>query len=548
MQDPERFWLKSYSDGVPADIEPDRYSSIVELLTHAVQDFPDRPAFANFGTTITFAEFDVLSRRFAAYLLQIAHLAAGSRVAIMLPNIIQYPVAIFGALRAGMVVVNVDPMYTARELTYQLDDSDATLIVTLENFAHVVEHALSETSVATVVTTRVGDQLGFPRSLLINTVSRLLKRGIPKWRIAGAITFRAALAAADPEKIRDADLNPTDTAFLQYTGGTTGRSKAAVLCHRNIIANVLQGIAWCAGRYDPGREISITALPLYHIFSLSASCLFTMAIGGLNVLITDPRDLKGFVRELKNWPFTYIVGVNTLFRALLNTGRLSSVDFGHLKVSLAGGMAVTPEVAQAWQHETGCVLLESYGLTEAAPAVCMNPIGLTSFNARIGLPVPSTRVQIRGENGLDAGIDRPGELCVKGPQLTSGYWNRPDEPDESDRLYTHDGWLRTGDYAEINAEGFVKLLDRKKDMILVSGFNVYPNEIEGVAALHPGVLECAAIGISDNKSGEVVKLFVVKKDKELTRADLQEYLHDNLTGYKRPKALYVRIVVAWFSH
>jgi long-chain acyl-CoA synthetase len=529
-------WLSRYPAGIPADIDPDRYSSIKQLFDEACAAHRDSPAFTNMGTTLSFAQLEDLSRAFAAWLQKSAGLEAGDRVALMMPNILQYPIALFGVLRAGMVVVNTNPLYTGRELAHQLRDSGAKAVVILENFAHVLQEVRPQTQIKRVVVTGVGDLLRMPRGFIVNFVLRHLQKRVPAWNIPDALRFKSVLASGRGLALQDAAQRPADTAFLQYTGGTTGVAKGAILTHRNMIANVLQAEAWLKPALPPqSQRIVITALPLYHIFSLTANCLLFVSLGAHNVLITNPRDFPGFVAELKKYRFFFISGVNTLFNALLNTPSFENVDFSALRVTLGGGMAVQAAVAARWKKVTGCILTQAWGLTETSPAACINPIGL-DFNGSIGLPIPSTEVSIRNDDGVELGIFEGGEICVRGPQVTSGYWN---QPDETLKVFFHD-WLRTGDIGHIDAAGFVYIDDRKKDMILVSGFNVYPNEVEGVVAEHPGVLEAAAVAEPDAASGEVVALFVVRKDPNLTAASLTEHCRRNLTGYKVPRHFYFR--------
>jgi long-chain acyl-CoA synthetase len=530
-------WLSRYPAGIPADIDPGRYSSIKQLFDEACAAHRDLPAFTNMGTTLSYAQLEELSRAFAAWLQKSAGLEAGDRVALMMPNILQYPIALFGVLRAGMVVVNTNPLYTGRELAHQLRDSGAKAVVILENFAHVLQEVRPQTQIKRVVVTGVGDLLRMPRGFIVNFVLRHLQKRVPAWNIPDALRFKSVLASGRGLRLQNVAQRPADTAFLQYTGGTTGVAKGAILTHRNMIANVLQAEAWIRAALPPQPErIVITALPLYHIFSLTANCLLFVSVGAHNVLITNPRDFPAFVAELKKYRFFFISGVNTLFNALLNTPSFENVDFSALRVTLGGGMAVQAAVAARWKKVTGCILTQAWGLTETSPAVCINPIGL-DFNGSIGLPIPSTEVSIRNDDGVELGILEGGEICVRGPQVTSGYWN---QPDETLKVFFHD-WLRTGDIGHIDAAGFVYIDDRKKDMILVSGFNVYPNEIEGVVAEHPGVLEAAAVAEPDAASGEIVALFVVRKDPNLTAESLTEHCRRNLTGYKVPKHIYFRI-------
>ena len=532
----EKIWLQSYPPHVPADINPDQYASLVELFRHSVERFHDRPAFQNMGKILTYHEVDELSREFAAYLIHEAGLHAGDRIALMMPNLLQYPIALFGALRAGLIVVNTNPLYTARELEHQLKDSDAKAIVVLANFAHTLEQVMDEVPLTTVITTEVGDLLGFPKALLVNSVVRYVKHLIPEYHLPEAIGFNQVLHIGREYLAFYKDAKPQghDAAFLQYTGGTTGVAKGAVLTHRNLIANMLQAQAWAAADLVAGKEIFITALPLYHIFALQANALFAFELGAKNVLITNPRDLDDFIDTLIDEPFTFMTGVNTLYNAMLNHEAISKVDFSYLKVALGGGMAVQKTVAERWQALTGITLLEAYGLTETSPAVCINPINLKAYNGMIGLPISSTEVSIRDWDGNELDVGETGELWVRGPQVMQSYWRRPDE---TAKVLTADGWLRTGDIALLNAQGFVKIVDRLKDMVLVSGFNVYPNEVEEVIASHPKVLEVGVIGVKDEHSGEVVKAFVVKKDDSLTEAALRAFCHQQLSAYKCPKQI-----------
>jgi long-chain acyl-CoA synthetase len=531
----QRAWLNHYPPGVPTDIDPDQYSSLIAMFDEACAAYGNLPAYQNFGVVLTYAQLDALSRAFAAWLQKKSGLTAGDRVALMMPNVMQYPVALFGTLRAGMVVVNVNPLYTARELEHQLKDSGAKAIVIVENFAHVLQQVLPHTELKQVLVTRVGDLLGLPRGALVNLVLRLRKQ-IPPWSMPGAITLKSALGGGLGLKLAPAEIGGQDIAFLQYTGGTTGVAKAAVLTHRNMVANVLQASAWIRPALQPGpQRVIITALPLYHIFSLTANCLLFVRLGAKNVLITNPRDFPRFVAELRKHKFFYISGVNTLFNALLHAPGFESLDFSALKITLGGGMAVQAVVAARWKKVTGNVLTQAWGLTETAPAACINPMGV-DFNGSIGLPIPSTDISIRDDAGMEMGTNEVGEICVFGPQLMRGYWNRPDE---TEKVMFGD-WLRTGDIGRMDEKGFVYIEDRKKDMILVSGFNVYPNEIESVVAENPGVLEVAAVAQLDENSGESVALFVVKKDPSLTAEALIEYCRANLTGYKVPKHIYFR--------
>ena len=530
----EKIWLKSYPEHVPENIDLGNIQSIMDLWDNSCRNYPNSPAFANFGHTLSFAEIDALVADFAAWLQAQSELAAGDRIAIMMPNLLQYPIALLGALRAGLVVVNVNPLYTARELKHQLKDSGAKAIVVLEHFAATVQEVLPDTDVKIVLTTEVGDMLKPLKGALINFVLRKVKKMIKPWHIAHAQKFKAALQRGASQPRAAAELKLEDLAFLQYTGGTTGLSKGAMLSHSNIVSNVLQAKAYVGNSLQDGKEVAITALPLYHIFSLTANLFYISSIGGLNVLITNPREFAAFVKELKKWPFSFITGVNTLFNALLNTEGFDQVDFSNLKVSLGGGMAVTQGVADRWQQTTGHVLLEAYGLTETSPAVCINPTSLQSYNGAIGLPISSTDIQILGEQEKELGIGEEGELCVKGPQVMSGYWQRDEE---NKQAFSKAGYFKTGDYAAVDKQGFVRILDRKKDMINVSGFNVYPNEVENIVSTMDGINECAAIGVPDDASGEKVKLFVVRSNPDLSEAAILDFCAQNLTNYKRPKVI-----------
>jgi long-chain acyl-CoA synthetase len=525
----ERIWLKSYPPGVPADIDPSEYTSLVEMFDRAVQQFAARPAFHSMGKTISYGDLERLSRDFGAW-LQAKGLGKGARVAIMLPNCLQYPVAMFGTLRAGCTVVNVNPLYTARELEHQLRDSGAEAIVILENFAAVLQQVRAKTPLKHIVITSLGEMLGL-KGVLVNLVVRRLKKMVPPFELPGAIRFKAALAEASGRRLDTPPLGHGDIAYLQYTGGTTGVSKGAILLHRNIIAALLQYRAWLGPAIGAERPVIITALPLYHIFSLTVNCLVMMFVGGENVLITNPRDIAGFVKELAKHKYSMITGVNTLFNALLNHPDFAKLDFSHLKLALGGGMAVQKAVAERWKQVTGTALIEGYGLTETAPSATANPLS-TEYTGTIGVPMSSTEVELRDDNDRGVPLGQPGEICIRGPQVMKGYWQRPDE---TAKVLGQDGFLHTGDIGIMDDKGFIRIVDRKKDMILVSGFNVYPNEIEQVVATLPGVLECAVIGVPDEHSGEVPKVFVVRKDPQLTEQDVLEHCRKELTGYKRPK-------------
>ena len=527
----EKIWLKSYPAGVPAEIDVDQFRSLGDLFEKSVAQFSQRDAFYCMGKTITYAELDALSARFGAFLQGELGLAKGARVALMMPNVLQYPVALYGALRAGYTVVNVNPLYTARELEHQLKDAGVEAIVILENFAHTLQSVIGKLSLRHVVVTSLGELLGFPKGAIVDFVVRRIRKMVPAWSLPGSVRFSDALQRGARHAWKPVDVGHEDIAFLQYTGGTTGMAKGAVLTHRNIIANMQQAHAWIRPVVREGQEIIITALPLYHIFSLTANCLTFFKVGATNILITNPRDIPGFVKELAKHRFTAITGVNTLFNALLNNPDFAKLDFSSLHVSLGGGMAVQQAVAERWKKVTGVALVEAYGLTETSPAVTLNPLDLKEFNHAIGLPISSTDISIRDDDGVEQPVGQRGELCVRGPQVMRGYWNRPEE---TARVFTSDGYLRTGDIAVIDAAGFITLVDRKKDMILVSGFNVYPNEVEDVVASHPGVLEVAAVGVPDERSGEAVKVFVVRKDPALTAEALIAHCRKELTGYKVP--------------
>jgi long-chain acyl-CoA synthetase len=531
-----RFWLSSYPPDVPADIDPSGIASLKDLLEDACRDYADRPAFVQMGRTMTFRELDSLSRSFGAWLQHKAGMRKGDRIAIMLPNVLQYPVALLGALRAGFTVVNTNPLYTPRELEHQLVDSGAETILILENFAHVLQEVIGRTKVRNVLVTAVGDMLGAPKSWIVNAVVRHVRKQVPKWNMPGALDFRAAVTGGSRVELQPVELGHDDLAFLQYTGGTTGVSKGAMLTHGNICANILQSTAWMGPKFSSQTGTVITALPLYHIFALTGNCLLFVRIGWRNVLITNPRDMPAFVAELRKYPFNFITGVNTLFNGLLNTPGFEKIDFSSLQVTLGGGMAVQAAIAERWKRVTGNVLTQAWGLTETSPAACINPTE-AEFNGSIGLPIPSTEIAIMDDAGNDLGVGTTGEISVRGPQVMKGYWNRDDE---TEKVMLPGGWLRTGDIGRIDERGFVYIEDRKKDMILVSGFNVYPNEIESVAVEHPGILEAAAVAQPDEKSGEVVALYVVRKDPALTAEAVIEHCRKSLTSYKVPKHVYFR--------
>ena len=534
----ERPWLQSYPAGVPAEIDVDEFRSVTAVFDASVAKFRDRPAYSNFGKTLTYGETDALVTQFASYLLGELQLKKGDRVAVMMPNCLQYPIATFGILRAGLTVVNVNPLYTARELKHQLVDADVAALVVVDNFGSTVEQVIAQTPVRQVITTGLGDMLGFPKGPLINFVLKYVKKMVPDYHLKGAIRFKEALALGKRHAMPVVEVDHDDIAFLQYTGGTTGVAKGAMLTHRNLVANMQQASAWISGSgVEPGKEVIITALPLYHIFALTANGLVFMKIGALNYLITNPRDMKGFVKELRNNRFTAITGVNTLFNGLLNTPGFDEVDFSGLKVTLGGGMAVQRSVAERWKKTTGVPLIEAYGLTETSPAACINPLDLKEYNGSIGLPMPSTDACIKNDYGQTLPVGEVGELCIRGPQVMKGYWHRPDETAQA---MDADGWLHTGDMARMDEKGFFYIVDRKKDMILVSGFNVYPNEVEDVIAMMPGVLEVAAVGVPSEKSGEAVKVVIVKKDPNLTEEQVKDFARANLTGYKHPRIVEFR--------
>lgn len=533
----DKVWLKNYQAGVAHEIDINQFQSVIEVFDRSVKKFGDRPAMACMDKVLSYSELDALSGQFASFLQHKLGVKKGDRVAIMMPNLLQYPISVFGTMRAGGVVVNVNPLYTPRELEHQLKDAGAETIVILENFANVLEQVLPRTQIKNVVIATIGDMFGFPKRQLANFVVRKVKKMVPPWHIAGHIGFNDALAAGRAKPYDKVQLTHDDIAFLQYTGGTTGVAKGAELLHKNIVANMLQASAWVSTLVREGQEVIVTALPLYHIFSLTANLMVFTELGALNVLIPNPRDIPGFIKELRKYPITCITGVNTLFNALLNNPEFAKLDFSTWRLTLGGGMAVQKAVADKWKTVTGVTLAEAYGLTETSPAACINPMDLQAYNGTIGLPVPSTEIEIRDAEGKPVPQGEQGELCIRGPQVMRGYWKRPDE---TAKVLGPDGFLATGDMAMITPEGFVKLVDRKKDMILVSGFNVYPNEIEDVVAGHPGVLEVACIGVPDEKSGEVVKVFVVKKDPALTEKDIIHYCRENLTGYKVPKLVEFR--------
>lgn len=531
-----KVWLNRYPADVPAEIDADRYSSLIELFEQAASRYADRPAFINMGQAMTFRKLEERSRAFAAYLQQGLGLKKGDRVALMMPNLLQYPIALFGILRAGMIVVNVNPLYTPRELEHQLNDSGASAIVIVSNFAHTLEKVVAKTKVEHVILTRLGDQLSPAKGTLVNFVVKYIKRMIPKYHLPDALSFRSALQKGYEMQYVRPDISNDDLAFLQYTGGTTGVAKGAMLTHRNMQANLEQTKATYGSLLKEGKELVVTALPLYHIFALTVNCMLFIDLGGTNLLITNPRDIPALVKELAKHRFTAITGVNTLFNALLNDAEFTKLDFSSLTLSAGGGMAVQKAVAERWEKLTGHYLLEGYGLTECSPLVSVNPYDIRYHSGSIGLPVPSTDIMLVDEAGNEVAEGEPGELCIKGPQVMTGYWQQPAATDE----VLKNGWLQSGDIVTVDEQGFIRIIDRKKDMILVSGFNVYPNEIEDVLMQHPKVREAAAVGVPNEISGETVKICVVKKDESLTQEELIAHCKKHLTGYKIPRVVEFR--------
>jgi long-chain acyl-CoA synthetase len=533
----DKIWLKSYQQGVPAEVESNEFSSLGEMFEQSVARYRDRVAYINMGAELSFGQLDTLSRNFAAYLQNDLKLPRGARVALMMPNLLQYPICMLGALRAGYTVVNCNPLYTPRELEHQLADSGAETIVILENFAHTLERVLAQTAIKHIVIARLGDLLGLVKGSVVNVVAKYVKRLVPAWRLPRPVAFGQALLRGARSDYAPVPVGPDDLAFLQYTGGTTGVCKGAMLTHRNILANLAQVYAWIIPDVEEGREFAVTALPLYHIFALTANCFTFLRIGASNLLITNPRDIPALVGEFAKYPVTIFIGVNTLFNALLHNAAFLALDFSRLKISLGGGMAVQKAVADKWKQLTATPLIEAYGLTETSPAVTINPLNSRDYNGSIGLPISSTEVAIRNDSGTDVALGERGELCVRGPQVMSGYYRRPEE---TANVFMADGFLRTGDIAVMDDQGYLRIVDRKKDMILVSGFNVYPNEVEDVVAMHPGVLEVASVGVPDARSGEAVKIFVVSKDPALTEAQLIAHCREHLTGYKVPSQVEFR--------
>lgn len=533
----EKLWLKSYPDNIRQEIDIDEYQSVADVFNQAVDKYSDLPAFYNMGTTLNYAEMGRLTTDLGAYLQSIPGMQKGDRVAVMMPNLLQNPIAIFAILKAGFTVVNTNPLYTARELKHQLKDSGAKVIIIVDNFCDTLEAVIEDTDIQQVITTQLGDMLKFPKSIIVNLVVKYIKKMVPVYSLPGSISFKEALSIGAGKQFSPVEIGHDDLAFLQYTGGTTGLAKGAMLTNRNMVANMQQASEWISSMVEERKEIIITALPLYHIFSLTANCLVFMKVGALNILITNPRDMKGFVKELAALKFTVITGVNTLFNGLLNTEGFKDIDFSSLKITLGGGMAVQQAVAEHWRRVTRSPLLEAYGLTETSPAVCINPMNLKDFNGTIGLPVPSTEVSIRTEDGEFLPQGESGELCVRGPQVMKGYWKKPEE---TAFVLDEKGWLKTGDVAIMDEQGFFKIVDRKKDMILVSGFNVFPNEIESVIATCPGVMEVGVIGIEDAKSGEAVKAVIVRNDDSLTEQDVIAHCRQELTSYKVPRQIEFR--------
>lgn len=533
-------WFESYPKGTPTEINPDSYKNIIEILEEAIQKYPNNLAFVHMGVKVTFKEIDEMSKSFAAYLQNRTGLKKGDRIAIQMPNMIQYVVALFGILRAGMVVVNTNPLYTAREMEHQFKDSGAKAIIILANFAHLLQEVLRKTKIETVFITEIGDMMPTPKRILVNSVVKYVKKMVPAYSLPKAIPFRTALSEGKSLTYSRPEVSSKDMAFLQYTGGTTGVSKGAILTQRNIVANILQMKAWMSTILEEGKEMIVTPLPLYHIFSLSVNCFSFFANGNSNLLITNPRDMKAFIGDLKKYPFTVMTGVNTLFNGLLNQPEFAKLNFSKLKLVVGGAMAIQTVVSEKWKKVTGIPLVEGYGLTESSPVLCCNPLNGTERIGTIGIPVPSTEIKIVTDEGVEASFGERGEIWAAGPQIMAGYWERPDETDKVIAEWNGKRWLKTGDIGIAMEGGFFKIVDRKKDMILVSGFNVYPNEIEDVVATHPKVLEVAAIGVPDEKSTEAVKIFVVKKDESLTEEELREFCKEQFTGYKQPKHIEFR--------
>lgn len=529
----EKIWLNHYPKGIPAEIDTAEFSSLADLLLHACGKYNQKTALSSFGATMSFDQLDRDSAAFAAYCQSTWGLKKGDRIALMMPNCLQYPVAMLGALRMGLVVTNVNPLYTVKELRYQLRDADTSAIVIIENFAHVLESALADCPKQKVIVTKLGDMLPAPKSWIINFISKRIKKLIPAWHIADTVSFKQVLSVGRKLTFTPASITSTDLAFLQYTGGTTGVAKGAMLSHANMVANVLQALAWISPYTKEGEERVVTALPLYHIFSLTVNLLTFMMRGGENVLITNPRDMPLFIKLIKNIKFTAITGVNTLFNGLMNQAQFSAIDFSSCRLSVGAGMAVQAAVAKRWRELTGTALVEAYGLTETSPAVAANPLDLPDFNHAVGLPLPNTDIRVCDDDGQEVELGQPGELWVKGPQVMAGYWQKPEETAK----VMQDGWFKTGDIVTVDEQGYIRIVDRKKDMIIVSGFNVYPNEVEDVIAACPGVDEVGVVGEPDEESGELVKAFVVRRDPQLTEENVIAYCRQNLTGYKVPKRI-----------
>ncbi len=530
----DKIWLESYQQGVPHEINLDEYSSLVELFSKACNTHAMQPAYVNMGSTLLFSDLDRHSKQLANY-LQSLGLRKGAKVGIMMPNLLQYPVAIYAILRAGYIVVNINPLYTSEELSYQMNDSGAEVLLILANFIKTVEHAMQDMPLLKqVIVTEIGDLFPTIKRIAVNTVVKYIKKMVPSYRISNAVTFNQALQIGKKNTLQPTEITHDSIAFIQYTGGTTGVSKGAMLTHGNMLANILQASAWISPMSVSSNDIVVTALPLYHIFSLTANCLTFLKAGAKNILITNPRDITGFINEIKHTGFTAITGVNTLFNAMLNHPKFSTIDFSKLKLALSGGMALQKSVSKRWREQTHSPILEAYGLTEASPAVAINPVYLTEYNGSIGLPLPSTDISIRDPEGREVPLGESGELCVKGPQVMPGYWQHPAE---TALVFWSDGYLRTGDIANMDKQGFIYLIDRIKDMILVSGFNVYPNEVEQVISLMPGVLEVGVIGITDKDSLEKVKACIVKRDPSLTAEQVIAHCREHLTAYKIPKAV-----------
>lgn len=532
----ENFFKDKYPAGIPAEVNVEQYSSIVDMMEQSCRKFASNPAFSAIGVTITYTDLDRLSRAFAAFLQNHTNLKPGDRIAVQMPNLVQYPVVVFGAMRAGLVVVNTNPLYTAREMEHQFNDSGAKALVVLANMAHLAQEVLPHTGIETVIVTEIADMHKPVKRMLMNAAVKHLKKMVPPYNIPNAIPFTRAMKLGASQKFKRVSVGLDDLAVLQYTGGTTGVAKGAMLTHRNLVANLLQVKPILVSRLEVGKEVCIAPLPLYHIYSFTLNCGVMIESGCHSVLIPNPRDIDGFIKELKKWRFTAFLGLNTLFVALCNREEFRALDFSALKITASGGMALTSETARRWKEVTGCDIAEGYGMTETSPVISINPLNAIQLGT-IGMPIPNTQVKILDDNGKELPVGEAGELCVKGPQVMKGYWQRPDE---TAKTMTEDGWLKTGDIAVIQEDGYLRIVDRKKDMILVSGFNVYPNEVEDVVSSHPEVLECAAIGVPDSKSGEAVKIFVVRRSSGLKESELKAYLKERLTGYKMPKYIEFR--------